>query len=139
MELRHGSPTRSAGVSPELLAGMSVEMIVDYMAIRLNGPRAADTRLHIGLDIVDGPTEQQLRLVVDNGVLRHEPPSTNPAGTLRTTRQALSALAYGTATLDDLLSAGAATVHGDRTDLDTLLGLLDTFAGTFDIVTPNLR
>ncbi|MGW0838861.1 alkyl sulfatase C-terminal domain-containing protein [Streptomyces sp. NPDC002787] len=59
--------------------------------------------------------------------------------TLRITHTALADLAYGASALDDIITEDTATVDGDRTDIDTLLSLLDTFNGTFDIVAPNLR
>jgi alkyl sulfatase BDS1-like metallo-beta-lactamase superfamily hydrolase len=139
MELRHGVPGGKAfaNVSPDLLAGMTVEMVVDYLAIRLNGPRAADAALRIGLEVTD--SGQRLLLVVHNGVLRHEPMTEAPAGTLRISHAALTGLAYGTTTLDEVITSGAAEVTGARADLDVLLGLLDTFTGAFDVVTPTLR
>jgi len=139
MELRHGVPggRAFANVSPDLLSGMTVEMVVDYLAIRLNGPRAAKVGLRVGLEVTD--SGQRLALVVDNGVLRHEPMTPVPAAILVVTHAALTGLAYGTTTLDELIATRAAAVAGDRAELDVLLGLLDTFTGAFDIVTPNLR
>ncbi|MGR6975066.1 alkyl/aryl-sulfatase [Streptomyces cynarae] len=146
-ELRHGAPTGqpSGGTSPDLVAGMTTQMLLDYMAIRLDGPNAAKAHLRIGLDVtgdrLDATAEDRLIVIVENGILRHAQPPLpgEPAGTLRITHTALADLAYGTATLDELIAKDAASVEGDRTDLDALLGLLDTFTGTFDIVVPNLR
>ncbi|POX49470.1 alkyl/aryl-sulfatase [Streptomyces sp. Ru72] len=146
-ELRHGAPAGqpSGGAGPDLVAGMTTEMVLDYMAIRLNGPNAAKTRLRIGLDItsdrLDDTTKDRLLLIVENGILRHTQPPfpTEPTGTLRITHAALADLAYGTTPLGQLLADEAAAVDGDRTDIEALLGLLDTFTGTFDVVTPNLR
>ncbi|QNP74689.1 MBL fold metallo-hydrolase [Streptomyces roseirectus] len=144
-ELRHGAPAARPSGGPGLVSGMTTAMLLDYMAIRLNGPAAAGLRLRIGLDVtpehLGGPTEDRLLIVVENGVLRHTPPPSlpEPTTTLRATRPALAALAHGTAHLDELLTDNTAEVIGDRTALDTLLGLLDTFTGTFEVVTPTGR
>ncbi|MDX2680616.1 alkyl/aryl-sulfatase [Streptomyces sp. NY05-11A] len=146
-ELRHGTPNAQprGGTSPDLVAGMTTEMVLDYMAIRLNGPDAAMSPLRVGLDVtgdqLDGTPKDRLLLIVENGVLRHARPPypAEPAGTLRITHAALADLAYGTATLDGLLTKDAAAVDGDRAELDTLLRLLDKFTGTFELVVPHLR
>lgn len=145
-ELRHGTPSGrpAGGASPDLVAGMTPEMILDYLAIRLNGPRAAAARLFLELVISGdrpGQAEDRYLLIVENGILRYaRPPFTEtPTGTLRIRHAALADLAYGAATLDELLAKDTARVDGDRTDLDTLLGLLDTFTGAFEVVVPNLR
>ena len=41
--------------------------------------------------------------------------------------------------LAELLAKDVASVDGDRTDLDDMLGLLDTFTAAFGVVVPNLR
>ncbi|WP_245633874.1 alkyl/aryl-sulfatase [Amycolatopsis jejuensis] len=145
-ELRHGFPGgRSfSNASPDLLAGMTTSMLLDYLAIRLNGPRAAARELRVGLDVADadsGSVEERLLLVVQNGILRSVVASAaeEPAGTLRISRAALAALAYGATSLAELLADGGAEVDGDDADLADLLGLLDTFTGDFDVITPNLR
>jgi len=146
-ELRHGAPSRppSGGASPDLVAGMTTDMVLDYLAIRLNGPRAAACRLRIGFEVGgdrrSGRADEWFLVTVENGILRYAPPpiAETPAATLRIGHAALADLAYGAATLDELLAKDTARVDGDRTDLDTLLGLLDTFTGGFEVVVPNLR
>nr|WP_279592886.1 alkyl sulfatase C-terminal domain-containing protein [Streptomyces liangshanensis] len=140
---RATGPRPSGNAAPGLAAGMSTGMLLDYLAVRLNGPRAAAVRLRIGLDVTGdqgGPAEERFRLIVENGILRHTAPdpAENPAGTLRIHHAALADLAYGATTLDDLLAANTAALNGDRTDLDTLLDLLDTFTAGFDVVVPNI-
>jgi alkyl sulfatase BDS1-like metallo-beta-lactamase superfamily hydrolase len=142
-ELRHGFPGgRSfSNASPDLIAGMTTAMLLDYLAIRLNGPRAAAVALRIGLEVTapDAATERLL-LIVQNGVLRFTPSGdATPASTLRITHADLADLAYGVTTLDELLTKGKVEIDGDRSDLDGFLGLLDTFTAGFDVVTPNLR
>ncbi|MFJ9033777.1 alkyl sulfatase C-terminal domain-containing protein [Streptomyces sp. NPDC102274] len=143
--MRHGfTGERSfSNAGPDLLAGTTTDMLLDYMAIRLNGPHASPLRLRVGLEVTDDrsdATVERFLLVIENGVLRYTPPFTEaPETTLRVTRTALAALAHGTATLDALVEKGDARADGDRTVLDTLLGLLDTFTAAFDVVVPNLR
>ncbi|MGH8921311.1 MAG: alkyl sulfatase C-terminal domain-containing protein, partial [Actinomycetes bacterium] len=144
-ELRHGfaGGKSFANAGPDLIAGMSTAMVVDYLGVRLNGPRAAGARLRIGLEVTapeDGRTEHEFVLVVENGVLRSARPPLEPApaGSLRITRTALAELAHGAVALDELTAKDVAEVVGDRSDLDELLGLLDTFTAGFALVVPHL-
>jgi alkyl sulfatase BDS1-like metallo-beta-lactamase superfamily hydrolase len=118
-------------------------MVLDYLAIRLNGPRAGRVQLRVNLQITGTDPHaaaERYLLTVENGVLRHTPhDADNAASTLRITRAALSELASGAATVDALLTREDAAVEGHRADLDQLFDLLDTFTGAFDLVTPNLR
>ncbi len=69
-ELREGiagTPTDTA--APDILAQLSVDQILDAMAIRIDGPRAWDKRLVVNWEVTD-PDERHL-LELENGVLNH--------------------------------------------------------------------
>ena len=71
-ELREGiagTPTDTA--APDILAQLSVEQILDAMAIRLDGPRAWEVRLRINWQVTD-PDDPHL-IELENGVLNHRP------------------------------------------------------------------
>jgi alkyl sulfatase BDS1-like metallo-beta-lactamase superfamily hydrolase len=118
-------------------------MLLDYMAVRLNGPRAGKVRPRINLRITDtdaGAACERYLLTVENGVLRHAPNEhDDDDDTLHISRTGLRELAVAPTTVDLLLARQAAVVEGQRADLDELLGLLDTFTGAFELVAPNLR
>jgi alkyl sulfatase BDS1-like metallo-beta-lactamase superfamily hydrolase len=139
-ELRHGVPKGRAFrlTSPDVITGLSTQMMIDHIAVRLNGPEAGDVQLRVGLQIIDSPDEEWL-LDVRNGVLHSERGFADATVTLHVAHAEFGKLAFGSATLEELIEREAAAVHGARDDLDHLLGLLDTFAGGFDVVSPNLR
>lgn len=138
-ELRHGTPpARSArAVGADLVAGMSGELLLDYLAIRLNGPAAARDHLRIGLHVTD--TGDRFVVTVENGVLRHARDDGAPApdATVHLDHRTLAALAHGGTTIDDAERDGAARLGGRRADVQRLFALLDTFTGAFDVVAPH--
>jgi len=69
-ELRHGVAADPVGIgSPELLSALTVEQLLDAVAIRIHGPRAWDERFTIDWVVTDlGVTH---RATLGNGVLTH--------------------------------------------------------------------
>jgi alkyl sulfatase BDS1-like metallo-beta-lactamase superfamily hydrolase len=135
-ELREGivgTPTDSA--APDILAQLSIEQILDAMAIRLDGPRAWDLRLRINWQVTDPDGAHLLEL--ENGVLNHHPGHDPEAdATLTIERQALNEMLGKEADLAELATSGRLRVEGDGEKLGQLLGLLDEPDPGFAIVTP---
>jgi len=135
-ELREGitgTPTDAA--APDILAQLSVEQILDAMAIRLDGPRAWGLRLKVNWRVTD-PDDPHL-LELENGVLNHRPGSDPEAdATLTIERRALNEMLGKEADLAELAQSGRLRVEGDGTKLGELLGLLDEPDPGFAIVTP---
>ena len=136
-ELREGiSGTPTATAPPDVLARLTVSQLLDAMAIRLNGPRAAEQHLRIDWTVTD-PDEQRA-ITVRNGVLRHRPGSHDPADAcLIVEREALNQLLLKTAEIGELAGSGRLRVEGDGAKLGELLGLLDEPDPGFAIVTPD--
>lgn len=137
-ELREGisgTPTNTA--PPDVLAHLTVSQLLDAMAIRLNGPRAAEHHLRIEWRVTD-PDEQHA-LTVRNGVLRHKPGGhgEDADATLVVAREALNQLLLKTADIAELAESGRLRVEGDGVKLGELLGLLDEPDPGFAIVTPD--
>lgn len=139
-ELRHGvdrasvpNVTKNAG---GFLPSMTVEMIFDSMAVRLNGPRAAGASITVNFDFTD--TKQRYVLRIENGVLSHTPnkQAENPDATMTIKRTALDALILGQKPLDQLMASGDLEIAGDAQALLQLFGYLDDFEAAFAIVTP---
>ncbi|MGP4027377.1 alkyl sulfatase C-terminal domain-containing protein [Actinomadura sp. 3N407] len=99
------------------------------LAIRVNGPRAWDTRLTIDWNFTD--LKEEIRLSLANGVLTQtHAHDGNPADlTLTLTKPQL----LHTVTAQSLDGVQA---DGDRRAFATLIGLLDDVDRDFDIVTP---
>jgi alkyl sulfatase BDS1-like metallo-beta-lactamase superfamily hydrolase len=105
------------------------------MAIQVSGPAAWHERLSI--DIVLTDTDERYRLRLANGVLTcsARPQQDEVDAELTTTRRALPALAQGSASADELASAGI-QLTGDASTLRRLMAVLDPGDKDFAIVTP---
>ncbi|MYS66558.1 MBL fold metallo-hydrolase [Streptomyces sp. SID5473] len=129
-------------ITQPVLEAMPLEMLFDYLGIRLNGPEAAARPLTLGFEITGGltgdPTSCTLR--IRNGVLVYTPGSTDPAqadAAYTVTRSGLNALAIAQTTPDQLSADGELTVvTGSLDPLNTLNGLLVTFEYWFGLATP---
>ncbi|MEU9025199.1 alkyl sulfatase dimerization domain-containing protein [Actinomadura sp. NPDC048394] len=129
-ELRGNKPTNTLdSSSPDVLMALSVEQVFDSLAIRVDGPRAWDTRLTIDCNFTD--LKDEVRLSLANGVLTQtRAHDGTPADlTLTLTKPQLLRL-VATQDLGDIQA------DGDRRALTTLIGLLDAPDRDFDIVTP---
>jgi alkyl sulfatase BDS1-like metallo-beta-lactamase superfamily hydrolase len=140
-ELRDGvmvlpTPTTS---SPDVIAAMPTSLILDYLAIRLKHPEAADLVGTVSIALTD--VDERYLLELSNGVLHHRHVADDEAvaadATITTTRAWLNELLA----MDDPAAAmteGAdgLRIEGDPSPLLALFGLLDDFPFWFDIVTP---
>ncbi len=136
-ELREGFGGTATPAAPrDIVANLSVAQLLDAMAIRLDGPRAAEAELRIDWAISD-PDEAHA-LTVRNGVLRHRAGRHEPAAeaTLAIDRAALTELLLKTADVAELATSGRLRVEGDGERIGELLGLLDEPDPRFPIVTP---
>lgn len=115
--------------SPDVTMALSVEQILDSLAVRVDGPRAADVRLAIDWNLTD--LKDEVRLALANGVLTQSRAHDGTPADLTVTL-----------TKPDLLRAVASrSLDGLQTDGDpgafrTLMGLLDDGDRDFAIVTP---
>jgi len=137
-ELREGtSGTPTSAAPPDVLAHLTVSQLLDAMAIRLNGPRAAEHHLRIDWRVTN-PDEQHA-ITVRNGVLRHRlgDHDDDADAALIVAREALNQLLLKTADIAELAESGRLRVEGDGARLGELLGLLDEPDPGFAIVTPD--
>ncbi|MEW6269263.1 MAG: alkyl sulfatase dimerization domain-containing protein [Thermodesulfobacteriota bacterium] len=136
-ELRHGVPKlgRNAA-SGDVARAMTVEMLIDYLAVRLDGEAIGARRVELTLDVTDRGEVHAVG--VQDGTLHHVPGrrADDPDAALSLTHAALVALALGSASLADLEARGELAVAGDREALETLLAALDAFSLGFPIVEP---
>ena len=131
LELRNGpKPSPLGDVGADMGAALTIEQLIDSLAIRVNGPRAAAESLVIDCRFTDTGTE--VRLTLSNGALI---PTVNPRTrakadlTLSLTKPQLLGLLAGSG-LDGIEHTG------DPAVLSRLLALLDTPDPAFPIVTP---
>jgi linear primary-alkylsulfatase len=136
-ELREGiAGTPTAAAPPDIVANLSVEQLLDAMAIRLDGPRAWDADLRIDW-VISNPDEAHA-LWVRNGVLRHRAGRHEPSAdaALLVDRAALDQLLLKTADVAELVESDRLRFEGAGEKVGELLGLLDEPDPAFPIVTP---
>ncbi len=128
MELRSGSfGTPAATGSTDIVSALTPSMLFDAIAIRVDGPRAWEETLSLGVVLTDQGTSYRLDL--RNGVLVHrEAPVDGADVTITTTRAALPGLLVG--------RTEGMGVEGDPNVLRRLAAVLDTPDPDFAIVTP---
>jgi linear primary-alkylsulfatase len=140
-ELRDGvmSLPPRAPLNPDLVAGLSVEVLFDYIAIRLDPVKAAGRRWRFDWLVRD--SGERIALNLENSTLSYLPGKqlAAPDASVEITRAALEAIALNPAALADKLADGSCRVAGDAAKLTALLAMLDDFALMFEIVTPGLH
>jgi len=138
-ELREGLPvlksTRSTA-SADVVKAMSAEMVLDYMAVRLNGPKVEGKTLRITWKQPE--TGDIYALAVEDSVLLYKKTPTPPGADamLTASRADLAAMVSGAASLDELAAAKRVSVTGKKAAFDELFTALDVFPQLFPIVTP---
>jgi alkyl sulfatase BDS1-like metallo-beta-lactamase superfamily hydrolase len=120
---------------PGLVSSMSVDLFLDALAIRLNGPAAAAAGAAgtIGITVDDSCYVVEL----SNGTLHHHRAvdGEHTDAAIGMTRRALDAILMGSA-VTDLTASGEVTLNGDLALIRALVENLDDFEFWFDIVTP---
>ncbi len=136
-EARNGVPSLGSTVtaSPDVIQAMTPEMLFDYLAVRLNGERAAGKKLVLNFNFTD--LGQHYALTVENGVLTYEPKVSEKADVGLTMRKGtLEDIQLGKATLEQKVASGELKFDGRQQAFGEFMGLLDTFDFWFNIVTP---
>ncbi|WP_052441206.1 alkyl/aryl-sulfatase [Streptacidiphilus anmyonensis] len=140
-ELRHG--VRDLGAvklaTPDVLAAMTLEMLLDYLGIRLNGPRAWDRTAAFNWTFPqpDG-TRRTFAVRLRNGVLAYTPDRTldDADASVLWDRRAFERVLFGAGDLTTETADGTVRVTGDTSAMAGLFDLLDEFPFWFPIVTP---
>ncbi len=134
-ELRSGNFGTPVTTSPDLLNALSVDQVLDSVAIRVDGPRAWDEHLRIAWCITDEDHTSVVEL--RNGALHHRTTTSVPAGVTAVwlTRAELIGLVTGTLDLGVAIGDGRVTVDGDPGVLARLMAVLAPVDPDFDIVT----
>jgi alkyl sulfatase BDS1-like metallo-beta-lactamase superfamily hydrolase len=135
-ELRRGMPAGAAPKSsgPDTIRGMSTDLWLNYLGIRLDSTKADGLKFVINLITPDNGEKFVVEL--SNATLTNikGQQSTNPNLTITVNRSDLESVMGGTATFDDLIKAGKATFVGDRKPFDQLRGLLVRFSTDFELL-----
>ena len=137
-ELRNGvnSASTVSTVSPDMIKALTLEMIFDFLAVRLNGPDAAGKDIQLNLHFED--SDEDYLMTVRNGVLKSRAGRINQDAdaSIRLTRSVFIAMTLAGRPLETLIETGAVSVEGEIQSLIEFLSLLDQFEFWFNIVTP---
>uniref|UniRef100_A4WXF1 Metallo-beta-lactamase domain-containing protein n=1 Tax=Cereibacter sphaeroides (strain ATCC 17025 / ATH 2.4.3) TaxID=349102 RepID=A4WXF1_CERS5 len=135
-ELRSGIPQGAmvSSSSPDVIRGMSTELFLNFLAIRMDGRRATGLAFVMNLETPD--TGETFVVELANETL------TNIAGfradaadlTLKVNRADLERVMAGQSGLDALLADGTAQAEGDVAILERLAGLMVEFDPRFEIM-----
>lgn len=136
-ELREGVhpvPTPNTA-SPDVVQNMTIVMILDYMAVRLNPEKAAGKKLKINFNFTD--INELYTVFLENSTLNNREGNADDAdSTITTTRATLDNIMLGKLTVEEGIKSGAIKVAGTKGKFKELQGMLDDFDFWFNIVTP---
>ncbi|WP_377267485.1 alkyl/aryl-sulfatase [Peterkaempfera sp. SMS 1(5)a] len=138
-ELRQGVPRGSSAGTPSgrTVAAMPLDILLDFVAVRLNGAKAEHADVVIDFHLTDAPAPHSLR--VHRGVLNHWPRLSGDARlTLTLDRAALAGALLRPDRFEEAVAAGLIKAEGDTGAFHELVGLLDTFDRNFDLLGPHL-
>ncbi|MGA8165069.1 MAG: alkyl sulfatase dimerization domain-containing protein [Waddliaceae bacterium] len=138
MELREGIERRPTAntVSRDVLNAIPPDILFEYLAIRLNGPKAAGHVIKLNLNVPD--VDEQHVLFVKNGVLHHvsNQQADDADATITITRSKLNEIFGGETTIAKEISSGDVEVTGNSEKITRFFQLLDTFDFWWNVVTP---
>ncbi|MCY1286002.1 putative alkyl/aryl-sulfatase YjcS [compost metagenome] len=136
-ELRNGVPSAGGSVtaSPDVIRAMTPELLFDYLAVRLNGERAAGRKLVLNYHFTD--LDKHYALTVENGVLTYVDRADAKADVgLTMSKSTLEDIQLGKATLEQKVASGELKFDGRPQAFAEFMGLLDKFDFWFNIATP---
>ncbi|MBN9267764.1 MAG: MBL fold metallo-hydrolase, partial [Hyphomicrobium sp.] len=141
LELRHGMPnvpSRSA-IGPHILRALPTDQLLDYLAVRLNGPKAEGYRTTQNWLFTD--TGETFCIIVSNSAMSMSPRrlAEAPDATVALTRKDLDAVIAEKSTFEAAVAAGTIKIDGDPSKVTALFSLLDTFERMFEIVEPRRK
>jgi alkyl sulfatase BDS1-like metallo-beta-lactamase superfamily hydrolase len=137
-ELREGVKELGAPetASPDTIRAMSLDLLFDYVAMRLNGPKAEGKSMKLNWNFTD--TKQQYVLELQNAALSHIAgrQADDADATISLMREKLDDILLGKTTFEKELDGQTISVTGNADALKELLSMLDSFGFWFNIVTP---
>jgi alkyl sulfatase BDS1-like metallo-beta-lactamase superfamily hydrolase len=137
-ELRDGVtrniPIQTGG--SDVVGSMPLDMFFDFMAVRLNGPKAADKRITVNWFFPD--TNQTYTLTLENGVLNYKQGRLAAGAEAKVilTRAVFDSIAAKQATFLGRILAGDIQIEGRMLKFLEMMSCLDEFEPWFNIVTP---
>lgn len=122
--------------SPDTVKAMSPEMFFDYLAVHINGEKAANAKAVFNVDL--GSDGGKYKLELENGVLNHSAnaQASNADASIVLNRVTLNKIILKEESLKQAKEKGEVTITGNQAKVDEFLSYLDSFDFWFNIVTP---
>ncbi|MDX5594076.1 alkyl/aryl-sulfatase [Pseudovibrio sp. SPO723] len=122
--------------SPDTVRAMDLDLLFDYVAMRLNYKKAGAKEFKLNWVFAD--TNQTYVLELQNATLNHIEGHHAPdaAATITLNRSDLNNVLLGETTFEKAIEDGTLQIQGDPAPLKALLDMLDTFDFWFPMVTP---
>ena len=137
-ELRNGVPNLpgGSGAAPDIVRSLPLDMYFDFMAVRLNGDKAAGKTIVLNWRFTD--TKQDFVLNLENSALTcvDGMQADNADATLTLTRATLDEISLQKTTFASALQSGQIAVGGKSEKFVELLEMLDVFPIRFPVVEP---
>ncbi|MET8876992.1 alkyl sulfatase dimerization domain-containing protein [Nocardia sp. NPDC004604] len=139
LELRDGIQFRGEVTAdvPDVIAAMPIDLLFDYLAIRVIGDKAADVDIRVNFTFTDCGADWTMW--VRNGVLNARPGHAAGVGTTLIGARASMAALQLPAAARTAIEKGDLCIDGDPAPLVALASILDTFDPDFAIVSPVRR
>lgn len=134
----HAGKPANLPISPDVLAILPLDSFLDYLAIRLNGPRSQHLATRIDWLLEDPVHPQEQRITLSHGALVHRPGRhSGPTDVVvHTTRQELAAISSGRNAMAKALNEGSLRIEGERGAFQALVDALDDFDPMFPVIEP---
>ena len=137
-ELRDGPPkvAITSALTPDVLKAISLDLLFDFLAVRLNGEKAEGKTIAINWTFTD--VNEKIALNLENSTLTHVSGklAAKADASFTLTRTTLDQVLAKQKTFPDAIRAGDITFEGDPRKLGELLAMLDEFTADFPIVEP---
>lgn len=137
-ELRNGIPKlpNVKTGSPDTIKALSLDMVFDYMGVRLNGAKAEGKKIVVNWVFPD--TNQTYALNLENSALTYTPDTqaAKADATLTLDRGVLNGILLRQTSFEEAVESKQIKVAGDPAKFTELLNLLDDFDVMFGVVTP---
>jgi alkyl sulfatase BDS1-like metallo-beta-lactamase superfamily hydrolase len=136
-ELRDGViKPASSTQGPDVVRGMSLELLFDFIAMRLKHEKTDGLNIGINMHFTD--LKETYALELSNAVLNNTRGRTlkNPDVTLTLTRPVFLSMLLQGRQLPELIQAGAVKLEGDPRAFGAVFANVETFDPFFNVVTP---
>ena len=132
------SAPKGVSISPDVVAILPFGSFLEYLGIRVNGPKAQGLKARFDWQLTDASGVDTHRLTLSNGALNHLPGSHGAAAdaVVRMSREQLGQLSAGRSALLVALDRRELDVRGDAALFRRFVECLDEFDPMFNIVEP---